>query len=249
MAYLRDLTEAGLGVDTALDSLAFTYTADTDQFTTIAKLRAARRLWDRVATACGAEPTRRAQTQHALTSAAALTRLDPWVNLLRNTVATVSAGIGGAQAVTVRPFDSAVGCPDEFGRRTARNTQLLLTEESNIGRVADAAGGSWYVEELTELLAQAAWDRFRTLEASGGMAAVLRDGSAAAEVDAAWAAQEARIADGDQPVIGVSVHADPAETPLERVALRPASGSFPLRRRSAAFEMATPDPAGAEESG
>mgnify|MGYP002821672793 CR=1 FL=1 len=101
---------------------------------------------------------------------------------------------------------------------------------------------------LTELLAEAAWDRFRTVEASGGMAAVLHDGSAAAEVDAAWAAQESRIVGGDQPVIGVSVHADPAETPLERVPPPSPSGPFPLRRRSAALEMVVPHADDAEES-
>ncbi len=237
VAYLRSLTDAGLGLDDALGALAFTYSADTDQFATVSKLRAARRLWDRVAEVCGAPPDQRAQVQHALTSAAILPRTDPWGNLLRNTVATFSAAIGGAQAITVRPFDSAIGRPDEFGRRTARNTQLLLTEEGGVARVVDPAGGSWYVEDLTDHLAEAAWERFRSLESDGGIAVALASGRIAAEVEASWKVREARRASGQEPLIGVSIHPDPDQAPLERPAGPPTPfGLMPLRRRSAAFE-------------
>jgi methylmalonyl-CoA mutase len=237
VSYLRSLTDAGLGLDDALGTLAFTYSADTDQFATISKLRAARRLWDRVTEACGAPLDQRSQVQHVLTSAAILSRTDPWGNLLRNTVAAFSAGIGGARAITVRPFDSAIGRSDEFGRRTARNTQLLLTEEGGVARVVDPAGGSWYVEDLTDHLAEAAWERFRSIEADGGIAVALASGRLAAEVEAAWEVREARRASGQEPLIGVSLHADPDQVPLERPAGPPTpSGPMPLRRRSAAFE-------------
>ena len=241
VAYLRSLTGTGMGLDDALGALAFTYSADTDQFATVSKLRAARRLWDRVAEVCGAPPDQRVQVQHVLTSAAILARTDPWGNLLRNTVAAFSAGIGGARAITVRPFDSAIGRSDEFGRRTARNTQLLLTEESGVARVVDPAGGSWYVEDLTDHLAEAAWERFRSLEADGGMAVALTSGRIAAEVEASWEVREARRASGQEPLIGVSIHPDPDQVPLERPAGPPTPfGPMPLRRRSAAFEATRP---------
>jgi len=156
-------------------------------------------------------------------------------------VAAFSAGIGGARAITVRPFDSAIGRPDEFGRRTARNTQLLLTEEAGVARVVDPAGGSWYVEDLTDRLAEAAWERFRSLEADGGMAVALASGRIATEVDAAWEVREARRASGEEPLIGVSIHPDLDQVPLERPAGPPTpSGPMPLRRRSAAFEATRP---------
>ena len=134
------MTDAGLSIDAALGQLEFRYAASADQFLTIAKFRAARRMWSRVARACGGAPTD--QRQHAVTSAAMMTARDPWVNMLRTTLACFGAGIGGADAVTVIPFDAALGLPDAFGRRIARNTQSLLLEEAHLGRVVDPAGGS-----------------------------------------------------------------------------------------------------------
>ena len=113
-------------------------------------LRAARRLWDRVGEASGASPEARAQRQHAVTSSVMTTKRDPWVNMLRTTVACFAAGVGGADVVTVQPFDAALGLPDAFSRRIARNTQSLLVEEGHLARVLDPAGGSWYVESLTD---------------------------------------------------------------------------------------------------
>ena len=96
------------------------------------------------------------------------TQRDPWVNLLRTTVACFAAGVGGAHVVTVQPFDAALGQPDAFSRRIARNTQSLLVEEGSLARVLDPAGGSWYVESLTDSLATAAWDWFTEIERAGG---------------------------------------------------------------------------------
>src|SRR5215203_2185604 len=123
VAYLRALTAGGLGVDEAFGQLEFRYGASADQFTTIAGLRAARRLWDRIGELSGAAPEARAQRQHAVTSSVMTTRRDPWVNMLRTTVACFAAGVGGADVVTVQPFDAALGLPDSFSRRIARNTQ------------------------------------------------------------------------------------------------------------------------------
>ena len=166
---------SGLDVDAAARQLEFRFAASPDQFLTMAKLRAARRTWHRVATVSGVADTR--QRQHAVTSRAATSRYDTWVNVLRNTVACFAAGVGGADAVTVRPHDELVdagGSPT--GRRLARNTQLVLIEESNLARVVDPAGGAWYVEHLTDQLARAAWARFQELERAGGIVEALRAG-------------------------------------------------------------------------
>src|SRR4051812_8854890 len=164
VAYLRALTDGGLSVDEAFGQLEFRYSATADQFTTIAALRAGRRLWDRVGDASGASADVRAQRQHAVTSSVMTTRRDPWVNMLRTTIACFAAGVGGADVVTVQPFDAALGLPDSFSRRIARNTQNLLIEEGSLARVLDPAGGSWYVESLTEELAQGAWSWFTEIE-------------------------------------------------------------------------------------
>ena len=170
VAYLRSLPD--LSVAQALRQISFRFAADDDQFMTIAKFRAARQLWARVAEVAEA-PGAGAATMHAVTSLPMMTQRDPWVNMLRTTVAAFAAGIGGADTVLVEPFDAAIpggapGVSAGFSRRIARNTQLLLLEESNIGRVLDPAGGSWYVEDLTEALARQAWSHFQAIESRGG---------------------------------------------------------------------------------
>ena len=139
---------------------------------TIAKLRAARRLWARVAEVAG-DADGGAAVLHAETSLPMMTQRDPWVNMLRATVAAFAAGVGGADTVLVHPFDVAIpgglpGVSAGFARRIARNTQLLLLEESHVGRVLDPAGGSWFVEELTDELARYAWQHFQVIESRGG---------------------------------------------------------------------------------
>ncbi|HEX8866379.1 MAG TPA: methylmalonyl-CoA mutase family protein [Lentzea sp.] len=211
VSYLRALTDAGLSVADAFAQLEFRYAATADQFMTIAKLRAARRLWARVAEVSGVDVP---QVQHAVTSSAMMTRRDPWVNMLRTTVATLAAGLGGADSVTVQPFDAAIGLPDEFARRIARNTQNLLLEESHLGEVIDPAAGSWYVESLTDSLAAAAWSWFQEIERAGGFAAardLVRD-----RIAATWAARSARLADRSDPITGVSEFPNLGEKPVVR---------------------------------
>ena len=237
VAYLRALTEAGFGVAQALAQVReFRYAATADQFLTIAKLRAARRLWARVAEACGA-PRSGAQLQHAVTSPVMMARRDPWVNMLRTTVATLAAGVGGADAVTVLPFDHALGLPDAFARRIARNTSAILVEEAHLSRVVDPAGGSWYVERLTDELAHAAWAFFQELERSGGLAAALRSGLVGERLAATWSARTVRLAKRREPVTGVSEFPDLAEKPVVRSpAPPPRSGGLPRVRLDEAFE-------------
>ncbi|MDH6117511.1 methylmalonyl-CoA mutase [Kitasatospora sp. GAS204A] len=237
VAYLRALTAAGLSVDEAAGQLEFRFAATEDQFLTIAKFRAARRLWSRVTEVSGAGPTAGAQRQHAVTSEVMMTARDPWVNMLRTTVATLAAGVGGADAVTVLPFDTALGLPDAFARRIARNTQAILLEESHLGKVIDPAGGSWYVEQFTEELAQAAWNWFQQLEAAGGQRAALTSGLVGETIAAGWAERSAKLAKRREPVTGVSEFPNLGEQPLVRPpAPAPLGGGLPRVRRAEAFE-------------
>ncbi|MFQ6143165.1 methylmalonyl-CoA mutase family protein [Streptomyces seoulensis] len=236
VAYLRELTEAGLSVEQACGQLEFRYAAGADQFLTIAKLRAARRLWAKVAEVCGA-PRAGAQLQHAVTSPVMMTRRDPWVNMLRTTVATLAAGAGGADSVTVLPFDHALGLPDAFARRIARNTSTILVEESHLSRVIDPAGGSWYVERLTDELARAGWEFFRWIERAGGQAAALRSGELGRELAETWRVRSERLAKRREPVTGVSEFPSLAEKPVVRESAPEArSGGLPRVRRDEAYE-------------
>ncbi|MET0496203.1 MAG: methylmalonyl-CoA mutase subunit beta [Actinoplanes sp.] len=203
LAYLRALTGAGFGLEAAFAQLEFRFAATADQFATIAKFRAARQVWARVAEVCGV-PAAGAQRQHAVTSTAMMTARDPWSNLLRTTLAGFAAGVAGADAVTVQPFDLALGRPDQGTRRLARNTHAILLEESNVARVADPAGGSWYVEQLTASVAQAAWAWFTEIERAGGMTAALESGLIADRLAATRERRDTAIAHRRDPITGVS---------------------------------------------
>jgi methylmalonyl-CoA mutase len=234
VAYLRELTEAGLSVEQAAAQLEFRYSATADQFLTIAKLRAARRLWARVAEVCGAPG---GQVQHVVTSPVMMSRRDPWVNMLRTTVATLAAGVGGADAVTVLPFDHGLGQPDAFARRIARNTSTILVEESHLSRVIDPAGGSWYVERLTDELAHAGWEFFQHIEQLGGQATALRSGRLREDLAATWASRSAKLAKRREPITGVSEFPNLAERLPERTpAPMEPSGGLPRVRRDEAYE-------------
>jgi methylmalonyl-CoA mutase len=243
VAYLRALTDSadgrqGLSVDEAFAALEFRYAASADQFTTIAGLRAARRLWDRVGEVSGASVDVRGQRQHAVTSSVMTTRRDPWVNMLRTTVACFAAGVGGADVVTVQPFDAALGLPDAFSRRIARNTQALLVEEAHLARVLDPAGGSWYVESLTDALAEAAWSWFTEIERAGGLAAALGSGLVRDRIAAAWDARAERLAHRADAITGVSEFPNLTEKLPERqpaADLQP-TGGLPRVRAAQAFE-------------
>jgi methylmalonyl-CoA mutase len=236
VAYLRELTGAGLSVEQACGQLEFRFAATADQFLTIAKLRAARRLWARVAEICGAHRAG-AQVQHAVTSPVMMSRRDPWVNMLRTTVAALAAGVGGADAVTVLPFDHALGLPDAFARRIARNTSTILIEESYLARVIDPAGGSWYVERLTDELAEVAWRFFQEIEREGGQAAALRSGMVPDLLAETWSVRSVRLAERREPVTGVSEFPHLGEKPVVRApAPEPPSGGLPRVRRDEAFD-------------
>ena len=230
VAYLRILTDAGLPVATALRQIAFRVAADDDQFMTIAKLRAVRQLWARVAEVAGA-PEAGAATVHAVTSLPMMAQRDPWVNMLRTTVAAFGAGVGGADTVLVHPFDVAIeggfpGTARTFARRIARNTQLLLLEESHLGRVLDPAGGSWFVEDLTRSVAEEAWRNFQEIEAAGGFEAAREQ--VQARIAEVAQRRSVDIAHRRTAVTGVNEFPNLAEVPL------PQGDPLPTVRRYAA---------------
>ena len=202
VAYLRAMTDHGLSVAAALAEIEFSLAAGVDLFMTVAKLRAARRLWARVAEASGGAA---AMALHVGTAERVISRRDPWVNMLRATIAGFAAGVAGADSVAVAPYDQGWGLPTDFGRRIARNAQVILQEESALGQVIDPAGGSWFIEDLTERLAQAAWRRFQEIEAAGGVAAMLADGRLQAAVAEVWAARERDLAHRRTQIIGVNM--------------------------------------------
>lgn len=231
--YLRLLTDAGLTTEQALRQIGFCLVADDDQFMTIAKFRAARRLWARVADVLD-HVDAAGCTFHAVTSESMMTQRDPWVNMLRTTLAAFGAGVGGADTVEVLPFDTSIpgglpGLGREFPRRIARNIQLLLLEESHVGRVLDPAGGSWFVEDLTESLAAQAWSQFQELEARGGFMAA--HDYLADRIEEVRVRRTADIAHRRTAVTGVNEFPNLAEAPLPQ-----ADPSPRVQRYAAAFE-------------
>ena len=215
--YLRAMTAAGLNVDTAIGQIVFGDSVGCRFFQGIAKLRALRKMWAKVVTTVGGSETAARSTRiHVRTSRRVLTRRDPWVNLLRNTVCCFAGAVGGADSITTTPLDAAIGLSDEFSRHLARNTHTILLEESHLKRVIDHAGGSWFLERLTDQLAERAWALFQTIEEQGGMIRVATDGWVAEQIRAVEATRERDLATRKQAVTGISEHPDVREQPVDR---------------------------------
>jgi len=202
VAYLRALESAGVALDDAQSMVYARLSADADQFLTMAKFRALRLLWARIEQACGLVP--KPLFIAADTAWRMLTQRDPYVNMLRATMATFSAGLAGANAITVLPHTLALGLPDAFARRVARNTQLVLLEESNLARVTDPAAGSGGIEKLTQQLCEAAWPLFQEIEKAGGIFAALEQNLIQRKVAATRAAREANIARRKEVLTGAT---------------------------------------------
>jgi methylmalonyl-CoA mutase len=210
VAYLRALEIGGMALEAAREAIYFRLSADADQFLTMAKFRAARKLWARIEAACGLAPKPLLLT--AETAWRMMTARDPYVNMLRTTIAVAAAGLGGADAITVLPHTTPLGLPDPLARRLARNTQLLLLEESNLARVADPAAGSGAVETLTRQLCAAAWSLFQDIEKSGGAWAALETGSIQRHVAAVRAERQSAVARGHDVLTGTNAFPDLDET-------------------------------------
>lgn len=228
--YLRALTDAGMPLDRAARQLTFSYSVGCNFFLATAKLRAARVLWTRVLEACGVDGDAAGMTMHVRPSRRVLTTRDPWVNMLRNTVCCFAGAIAGAASITSVPFDAALGLPDDLSRRIARNTQIILQEESHLDRVADPAGGSWMVERQTEQLAELGWGVLQQIEAQGGIDQALASGWIADQIDEAVEPRMHNIAVRRDPITGVS------EFPnlLEERVVRPEPDYAALREQTVA---------------
>jgi methylmalonyl-CoA mutase len=232
LAYLRRFEAEGIAPENTLDSIGIALAADADQFLTIAKFRAARLLVARVMEEAGIafRPCR----IHAETAWRMMSRRDPHANILRTTIAAFSAGVGGADSVTVLPFDAVSGIASAHARRLARNTQTVLMDEANLARVADASAGSGAIEALTAALAETAWERFRLIEAEGGLLASLRAGSLQRDIGAVREARLTRVATRKIELTGVSAYPDLGERSEPRIPSRES------RRSPAAIETVEP---------
>jgi methylmalonyl-CoA mutase len=222
IAYAKALTRAGMSPREAFGRITLGLAADADYFLTIAKLRAARAVFARLASASGADPTARIE---ARSSRRMLTAKDAWTNMIRLTAAGFGAAVGGADAIVLGCFTDALGLPTEFARRQSRNAQLILMEEAHVGRVADPAAGSGYVESMTDQFARAAWAQMQAIESEGGLIRALESGLVARQVEAARAARpEPRIVGvtafppADDKAPGVErPNADPVDAPSTRL--------------------------------
>lgn len=227
LAYAKALARAGMGVPDAFGRITLALAVDHDYFASIAKLRAARKVWAQITAACGGHCPGRIE---ARSSGRMLARSDAWTNLIRLTAAGFAAAAGGADVVVMGAFTDALGLPTAFARRQARNTQLVLAEEAGLGRVNDPAAGTWYLESLTNDLAAAAWARFQAIEAAGGIVGALESGLIAGEAARAREALAARIAAGDQKILGVTQFRNPDEAPVEVETAAPSPVAAPDAR-------------------
>ncbi len=238
VAALRALEAAGLSLDEARRAIGFRLAVDADQFASISKLRALRRLWARVEESCGLQPL--PAHVEAETAWRMMTRRDPYVNALRTTTAAFAAGVAGADAIVALPFTQALGLPDAQARRLARNAQLILIEEANLWRVADPAAGSGGFEALTDALAQKAWALFQEIEGEGGLAASLASGAFAARVKQARLTLERDVARRKLPITGTSEFPNLSEAPVSVLATLPTTldshEPFAPMRMAEAFE-------------
>jgi methylmalonyl-CoA mutase len=237
VAYLRALESAGIDLDDGRGMIYARLAADADQFLTLAKFRALRLLWTRVEQACGLAP--KPLFVAAETAWRMLTQRDPYVNMLRATIAAFSAGLGGADSLTVLPHTLALGLPDDFARRIARNTQLILLEESNLAKVADPAAGSGGVETLTRQLCEAAWTRFQDIEKAGGAFAALAQNLIQRDVAMTRAAHEANVAKRRDVLTGASEFPNLHEKPAAVLDAAPYA-LVPCGDAKIAFDALTP---------
>jgi methylmalonyl-CoA mutase len=224
LTYLRTLEASGMALGNARATIGFRLAADADEFTSLAKFRALRLLWARIEEACALEP--RPARVHAASAWRTMTARDPYVNVLRGAMAAFSAGLGGADSVSVLPFTQAIGLPDSFARRLARNSQLLLLEESNLGFVADPAAGAGAFEALTEALCVKAWGLFQSLEAQGGIIRALESGVFQKEIAKIAEARARDVARRKTAMTGLSDFPNLAEIKPEVLSVAPPSFSY-----------------------
>jgi methylmalonyl-CoA mutase len=205
--YMDCLTKKGVSIDDIASAMRFSFPVGPTFFTEIAKLRAARMLWAKVVQAWSADKNESMQMDiHARSSSFFASKYDPYVNMLRGTVETMAAMLGGADAVTVRPFNAELGMPGDFAMRIATNTQIVLQDEAHIAKLADPAGGSFYVESITESLAQESWKLFQEIESEGGFSQALRKGVIQKMVSETAKKRKHRVSTRKRSLIGTNVY-------------------------------------------
>ncbi len=214
VTYIRQMQARGLNIDQICPAIQFCFGIGPDFFMEIAKFRAARMVWHQTAKAFGAKDFR--MIIHARTGLFNKTVIDPWVNMLRVCTETFSGVAGGCDSIHTGAFDETVRTPDEFSRRIARNVHTLFKEEAHFDKVADPAGGSWYVENITLELAQKAWQLFQEVEASGGMEQALKDGFVQGRISETAGARVAATATRKDRIVGVNIYPNLTETPLSQ---------------------------------
>lgn len=207
--HLRMFEEARQPLVYAAPHIGFATSVDQDQFMSIAKIRALRKLWIAAQEACSIAPSQ--ASIHAETSFRMLTKRDAETNILRNTIAAFSAGVAGADTISVLPHTLAHGLPDAFARRIARNTQLIIAGESHLDFVADPAAGSGAIEALTASLCEKAWEEFRRIETEGGMLASLSKGHFQERVKGAREERAVKLREGERAILGTTIYPAPEE--------------------------------------
>ncbi len=213
--YLRAMQSRGLNIDDIAPRIRFALSIGSNFFMEIARLRAARLLWAKIVQAFGGNAEAQKMNLHARTSAWNQTIYDPHVNLLRATTEAFSSAVGGCDSLHISPFDELLRVPDEFSRRVARNAHIVLREESHITRTVDPAGGSWYVENLTDSIGRKTWAIFQELEKQGGMAQALAAGWPQARVADTAAKRAANIARRKDIFVGTNMYPNLKETRIE----------------------------------
>jgi methylmalonyl-CoA mutase len=212
MEYVRAAQAKGLDIDAFAPRLSFFFGIGMNLFMEVAKLRAARTLWAQIMTDLGAtkEKSKLLRT-HCQTSGVSLTEQDPYNNIVRTTIEALAAVLGGTQSLHTNSFDEAIALPTDFSARIARNTQLILAEESGVTAVADPLGGSWYVEALTRELEEHAWALIQEVEAHGGMTKAVAEGLPKHRIEEAAAARAAKVDVGETVIVGVNRYRLPEE--------------------------------------
>ncbi|WP_138379274.1 methylmalonyl-CoA mutase [Luteithermobacter gelatinilyticus] len=216
MEYVRAAMAAGLDIDSFAPRLSFFFAIGMNFFMEVAKLRAARTLWARIMEDFGAKDPRSLMLRtHCQTSGVSLTEKDPYNNVIRTTVEALAAALGGTQSLHTNALDEAIALPTDFSARIARNTQLVLQEETGICHVVDPLGGSYYVESLTNELVQEAWKIITEIEEMGGMTKAVEAGIPKLKIEEAAARKQARIDRGEEVVVGVNKYRPPKEEPID----------------------------------
>ncbi|SEJ85841.1 methylmalonyl-CoA mutase [Propionispira arboris] len=216
IVYIRKLQEQGLDINRIAKNIAFSFALGSNFFMEIAKLRAAKVLWAQIVQSFGGDAESQKMVIHAKTGLFNKTTYDPYVNMLRTTTEAFSAAIGGIDSLETTPFDACMQLPDEFSRRIARNAQLILQNECNLRQPIDPAGGSWYVETLTQQVADKAWQVLQDIENKGGMVLALQNGFVQKDIQDVLSQRFKKLAQRADRVVGVNMYANAMEPVIEK---------------------------------